>query len=65
MTGYVDHGVPGYPVMNVETARSALAKHQECDEDCAAKSYYSKLVPRLERSHAGNSAVAWNRWRSD
>ncbi|MEU0542787.1 hypothetical protein [Nocardia sp. NPDC005978] len=66
MAAYIDHGVPGYPVMNIETAKSALAKHEGCDAECAAKSYYSKLVPRLERSLFRDSvATSWNMWTTD
>ncbi|MEC3918842.1 hypothetical protein [Nocardia sp. CDC160] len=45
---FVCHDIPDYPVMNLEMAKSALAKHHDCGPECEAKRYFAARVPLLE-----------------
>lgn len=58
----VSHEVPDYPVMNLEAAQRGWERHRECGDGCPAKSYFTKLVARLEGSQA--PSTTWNIWRT-
>ncbi|WP_157555394.1 hypothetical protein [Nocardia crassostreae] len=51
------HRVPDHPILNLEVAQHALAKHKDCPDDCEAKRYFADLVPYLKRG-----CTTWNIW---
>ncbi|MBF6135247.1 hypothetical protein IU501_19875 [Nocardia otitidiscaviarum] len=43
------HRVPDHPILNLEVAQRALARHRDCGDDCAARRYFLALVPALSQ----------------
>ncbi|WP_067538321.1 hypothetical protein [Nocardia crassostreae] len=59
----MSHEVPDYPIMNLDAAEHGLKLHENCDDKCEPKGYFTQLIPTLRKSgRCTNLRGTWNIW---